>query len=273
MCGEARTRNRSWNREGHAAVGGFTLVELLVVVGIIAVLIALLLPAMAGARRQALQVACLSNLRQVAIGLLAYAHDNRGWFPGPAEKDMARPEDWVYWQPYRDVTESRLLPYLGNSIDVLKCPMGVPQRDAWTSSVGAPRTYSPYPFSYSVNGLMTGANGGMPSWPAPPGWTQPVPVGMIRFASRKFLAFEEDVLGIDDGAWGLFSSRVLLSLVSARHDSDRAAGDGGWPKLRDYKIHGRGNVAFADGHCEFFERRKLQQPAYYSPRDDVPEWA
>ena len=59
----------------------FTLIELLVVIAIIAVLAALLLPALSKARSRARQVACLSNLRQVGIGLYTYANDNDGRLP------------------------------------------------------------------------------------------------------------------------------------------------------------------------------------------------
>lgn len=57
---------------------GFTLVELLVVIGIIAILIGLLLPAMSRAREQAKVTACLSQVRQLYLGYLAYAEENRG---------------------------------------------------------------------------------------------------------------------------------------------------------------------------------------------------
>jgi len=61
--------------------GAFTLPELLVVVGLIALLIGLLLPALLGARRQAVAVQCASNMRQIALAMLQYINDNKGNFP------------------------------------------------------------------------------------------------------------------------------------------------------------------------------------------------
>lgn len=62
---------------------GFTLIELLVVVAIIAVLVALLLPALASARNQAKQVTCAVNLKSFFLGFQNYTADNNGFLPLP----------------------------------------------------------------------------------------------------------------------------------------------------------------------------------------------
>ena len=85
---------------------GFTLLELLVVIGIIAFLAALILVAMSGARRSAASVQCLSNLRQIHSAFVHYANDHGGRLPDP----IANGTSW----------EASLYPYL-KSTDVFRC--------------------------------------------------------------------------------------------------------------------------------------------------------
>src|SRR5687768_16048330 len=72
---------------------GFTLLELLVVIGIIAVLIGILLPTLAAARRSANNAACLSNARQLTMAAMLFAHEHRGYVPTASDDRWAKLND------------------------------------------------------------------------------------------------------------------------------------------------------------------------------------
>ena len=76
-----RCSNRIARVNGARFKQGFTLVELLVVIGIIALLISILLPSLARARQSAVTVACMSGLRQIGMGVSMYVNGNRGSLP------------------------------------------------------------------------------------------------------------------------------------------------------------------------------------------------
>jgi prepilin-type N-terminal cleavage/methylation domain-containing protein/prepilin-type processing-associated H-X9-DG protein len=103
----------------------FTLIELLVVIAIIAILAALLLPSLSKAKSQAQSARCQSNLRQISLALLGYAHDF-------SDNDPPR-KGIPYWtQP--------LFPYYGATEGVLKCPADSrsPTKIPWPVNVPQP---------------------------------------------------------------------------------------------------------------------------------------
>ncbi len=96
---------------------GFTLIELLVVIAIIAILAAILFPVFARAREKARQTSCLSNQKQIALGLLMYASDYDEALPGFYYKAV----DDANWPLFMWVDAAR--PYVKND-DIFRCPSG-----------------------------------------------------------------------------------------------------------------------------------------------------
>jgi len=113
---------------------GFTLIELLVVIAIIAILAAILFPVFAQAREAARKTSCLSNERQISIGILSYCQDYDERYPWAIQSNYTgsnrglRDKPWGIWYQYQWGWNHSVLPYIKN-VQVFLCPSAPPGPD------------------------------------------------------------------------------------------------------------------------------------------------
>ncbi|MCW5755539.1 MAG: type II secretion system protein [Phycisphaeraceae bacterium] len=133
----------------------FTLIELLVVVAVIAILISLLLPGLAGARLASRGVVCASNMRQIAAAITLYADAHKGAFPRTMELVDGIPETINWWaiRSYQRALEE----YIGVRPGGVDATGSTPQgRGVWFDPADPDRLEPAMWGSFSDNGLITG---------------------------------------------------------------------------------------------------------------------
>ncbi len=242
---------------------GFTLIELLVVIAIIAILAGLLLPVLARAKQKAGQVKCISNLKQLTLGMVMYIGDNLDTFPGTGSRNTYgfHNEDWIYWRTntlkYPPVEKSLIALHIGTvSSNLFRCPLDRDDRER----LRLPDGNGPYLYSYTLNSydLEWNINRGMASiFDGQLGNPRPFlfKLGSVRSPGAKIMLAEEQS-----------SHRPEES--SDPRGASGIVNDGRWVPTGDFlsiRHNKKGDVAYADGHVQSVTVKFALDPAHSRP--------
>jgi prepilin-type N-terminal cleavage/methylation domain-containing protein/prepilin-type processing-associated H-X9-DG protein len=236
-----------------ARTTGFTLIELMVVIAIIAILAALLLPALSKARERVEGISCLNNTRQLALAWQLYADDHDGLLPYNLVMNESSPRtniNWVNnvmtWDLSSDntnlatITSASLGPYIGGVTGIFHCPS-----DHALSTMQSAAGWDRRIRSYSMNAMV--GNAGTFSASGVninnPGYTQFFKTTQIPQPADIFVFLDEHPDSIDDG----YFLNKDVPAASGAYGADNAAYDE-WTDLPASYHNNSTAFSFADGH-------------------------